>query len=54
VQGITLRLADKREIIFGGADRIPEKLAVLEAILTQLDADWSMLDLTEPDRPYSV
>jgi cell division protein FtsQ len=54
VQGITVRLADKREIIFGGPQRIPEKLAVLEAILTQLEADWSMLDLTEPDRPYSV
>lgn len=53
-QGITLRLADKREIIFGGPARMPEKLTVLEAILSELDPNWSVLDLTEPDRPYTV
>lgn len=52
--GITLRLADKREIVFGGPERMPEKLAVLDAILSQLEPDWSILDLTEPDRPYTV
>ena len=52
--GITARLSDKREIIFGSPQRFPEKLAVLDAIETQLSPDWSILDLTEPDRPYSV
>lgn len=53
-QGIAARLDDKREIIFGSVERIPEKLAVLDALETQLAPDWSILDLTEPDRPYTV
>jgi len=52
--GITARLTDKREIMFGSPQRMPEKLAVLDAIEMQLSPDWSILDLTEPDRPYTV
>jgi cell division protein FtsQ len=53
-EGITARLTDKLEIIFGSVERIPEKLAVLNAIEIQLAPDWSTLDLTEPDRPFTV
>lgn len=49
--GITVRLLDKRLIIFGEPDRFPLKLAVYQEMSTT-EVEWSVLDLREPDRPF--
>jgi cell division protein FtsQ len=49
--GFSATFADGRIVLLGDAGRVPLKLAVLTAILQQPD-DWSLLDVSEPDRPY--
>ena len=49
--GVTVRLHDKRLLIFGEPDRFPLKLAVYQEFRTG-DVTWSVLDLREPDRPF--
>jgi cell division protein FtsQ len=49
--GFSATLADGRIVLLGDAGRVPLKLAALTAMLQQPD-DWSLLDVSEPDRPY--
>src|SRR5207248_2362745 len=49
--GFVATLADQRQIIFGPAERVPAKLAVVSAVL-QGNETWKLLDVREPDRPY--
>lgn len=49
--GLMVQLADGRVAVLGSTDRIPLKLAVLQAALASPD-QWSRLDVREPDRPY--
>jgi cell division protein FtsQ len=49
--GLIAQLANGRVVVFGDAERIPRKLAVLETVASS-PASWSVLDLREPDRPY--
>jgi cell division protein FtsQ len=49
--GLIARLANGRVVVFGAAERIPRKLAVLDTVLQDLES-WTILDLREPDRPY--
>ena len=51
LDGLSVRLHDKRLVIFGEAERLPLKLAVYQEFQT-LDVSWSVLDLREPDRPF--
>jgi cell division protein FtsQ len=51
VDGLVVRLNDKRAIVFGAPASIPVKLAVL-AEVERRGAPWSVLDLREPARPY--
>jgi cell division protein FtsQ len=50
-EGLVARLIDTRLVILGDVERLPLKLAVY-AEVAKLDADWTTLDLREPDRPY--
>lgn len=49
--GLILSLPSGRAAIFGEPERPAAKLAVLEAVEDQIDADWRILDLREPTRP---
>jgi hypothetical protein len=49
--GLVAELSDGRRVIFGAAEQMPLKLAVVEAVLSQPE-DWTLLDAREPDRPY--
>ena len=49
--GLTARLTDGRDIVFGGSDRIPLKLNVARAALALPDP-WMHLDVREPERPF--
>jgi len=51
ITGLTARLTDGREIVFGGSDQIPLKLNVAQAALALSDP-WTHLDVREPDRPF--
>lgn len=51
VSGLTVHLSDGRSVEFGEIDRIPLKLAVVDAVLDQSEP-WTELDVREPDRPY--
>lgn len=49
--GLVATLRDGRTVIFGSPDRMPMKLAVYQTVVAS-GADWQVLDLREPDRPY--
>lgn len=49
--GLAAQLTDGRSVIFGSTDRMPVKLAVVEAA-ESLEGPWTRLDVREPDRPY--
>jgi hypothetical protein len=49
--GFSATLSDGRVVKLGDAGRVPLKMATLTALLQQPDA-WSLLDVSEPDRPY--
>jgi cell division septal protein FtsQ len=49
--GLILTLPSGQMVIFGETDQPAAKLAVLEAVEEQIDADWEILDLREPTRP---
>jgi len=50
--GLVARLNGQQMVIFGDDGRIPAKLAVYGELIRQNRADWTLLDLREPDRPY--
>lgn len=50
-EGFVATLRDGRTVIFGSPDRMPMKLAVYQTVAAS-GADWQVLDLREPDRPY--
>jgi cell division septal protein FtsQ len=49
--GLALVTEEGQRVIFGEAEAIEAKLAVLAAVDEQVDDDWSELDLREPTRP---
>lgn len=49
--GLALNLDGGQRVIIGTGDRIPEKLAVLGAVV-EASSKWTLLDLRDPDRPY--
>ncbi|CAN5572472.1 hypothetical protein BH23CHL2_BH23CHL2_07250 [soil metagenome] len=49
--GLVMERPDERLVIFGEPDQIEAKLAVLSALESQIDADWTQLDLRVPTRP---
>ena len=50
-EGFTATLMNGRTVKLGDAARVPLKLAALSAILQRTDV-WTLLDVSEPDRPY--
>lgn len=48
--GLVLVLAGGQRVVLGGAERLDEQLAVLDALLAR-DATWLHLDVRDPDRP---
>jgi cell division protein FtsQ len=49
-RGFSIHLPDARVIIIGDADRIPLKLAVIDAV-RERETAWVRLDVRDPDRP---
>jgi cell division protein FtsQ len=49
--GLALVTEEGQRVVFGEAEAIEAKLAVLAAVDEQVDDDWSELDLREPTRP---
>lgn len=50
--GLVVRLADQRTVVFGDEARMPAKLALYGELKRLNQDDWTLLDLREPDRPY--
>lgn len=50
-QGFKARRRDGKTIVLGDASKMPLKLAALDAAM-RLSGDWTILDVSEPDRPY--
>lgn len=48
--GLVLTGDGGRQIVFGGEERLREKLAVSDKLLRG-ERDWRILDVTDPDRP---
>lgn len=51
LDGLTVRLPDKRTVIFGNPDEMPLKLTLYRELLGVIEEPWTVLDLREPDRP---
>jgi cell division protein FtsQ len=50
--GFSATLTDERVVVFGDAERTPLKVAALAAFVGHADVAWTVLDLSDPDRPY--
>jgi cell division protein FtsQ len=50
-EGIAVHLPGDQVIVIGSPDELPVKLKVVSAV-QDLEADWTLLDVRDPDRPY--
>lgn len=51
LDGLSVRLPDKRTVIFGDASEMPLKLTLYRELMGAIDEPWTTLDLREPERP---
>lgn len=51
LDGLSVRLHDKRTVIFGDPGKMSLKLTLYRELIGAIEDAWTVLDLREPDRP---